>query len=219
MFRSRDDFKPQAISRIIMMCVRAVYERPVKVCGTHVSCGVVYDPPCAQDAVLFAWVSRLSSTSREFTTFCTGLSLSVQLSADSTQVCRPVRSRHSAVRSPQRWASAVALAGGRVVLHAALYRLQYRLRLRVTVRILYARYRIRYTYTRLFTLPCLNTACASLSTRSTRRRTISTSAPGTTRDTHTRRFLGLRYALVFAARGGVACDMGHMPACVLCRCR
>ena len=57
MFRSRDDFKPQAISRIIMVCVRAVYERPVKVCGTHVSCGVVYDPPCAQAAVLFAWVS------------------------------------------------------------------------------------------------------------------------------------------------------------------
>ena len=120
MFRSRDDFKPQAISRIIMVCVRAVYERPVKVCGTHVSFRVVYDPPCAQDAVLFAWVYRLSfrvrRDTREFTTLYRQVShshVSVQLSADSTQVCRPVRSRHSAVRSPQRWASAVALAGGR----------------------------------------------------------------------------------------------------------
>jgi hypothetical protein len=131
-----------------------------------------------------------------FTTFCTGLSLSVQLSADSTQVCRPVRSRHSAVRSPQRWASAVALAGGRCFTRGSI-----QITVSASFTLLYA-YFTRYgTRTRLFTLPCLNTACASLSTRSTRRRTISTSAPGTTRDTHTRRFLGLRYALVFAARG------------------
>ena len=139
-------------------------------------------------------VSRLSSTSREFTTLCTGLSLSVQLSADSTQVCRPVRSRHSAVRSPQRWASAVALAGGRCFTRGSI---------QITVSAFRYCTHTVHVHTAFYAtaLPCLNTACASLSTRSTRRRTISTSAPGTTRDTHTRRFLGLRYALVFAARG------------------
>jgi hypothetical protein len=133
MFRSRDDFKPQAISRIIMVCVRAVYERPVKVCGTHVSCGVVYDPPCAQDAVLFAWVSRLSSTSREFTTTLphfVQVSHSQYNSQQTALRCvaqSAVGTRQSAVRRGGRRPSPSPAV---VVLHAALYRLQYRLRLR-----------------------------------------------------------------------------------------
>ena len=104
MFRSRDDFKPQAISRIIMVCVRAVYERPVKVCGTHVSFRVVYDPPCAQDAVLFAWVSRLSfRVRRESLPHCTdaGLSLSRLSTTLSRQHSGVSPSPQSALGSPQ----------------------------------------------------------------------------------------------------------------------
>ena len=191
MFRSRDDFKPQAISRIIMVCVRAVYERPVKVCGTHVSCGVVYDPPCAQAAVLFAWVSRLSSTSREFTTLCTGLSLSKYNSQQTALRCVA----QSAVGSPQSAEVGVGRRPRRRSLFYTRLYTDYSIGF-VTVRIRDAVW-MRYTYTRLFTLPCLNTACASLSTRSTRRRTIST-AHRTTRDTHTRLLGPVRYALVFA---------------------
>lgn len=132
MFRSRDDFKPQAISRIIMVCVRAVYERPVKVCGTHVSFRVVYDPPCAQDAVLFAWVSRLSfRVRRESLPHCTDRSLTLTSQYNSQQTAlrcvaqSAVGTRQSAVRRGGRRPSPSPAV---VVLHAALYRLQYRLR-------------------------------------------------------------------------------------------
>ena len=104
-----------------------------------------------------------------------------------------VGTRQSAVRRGGRRPSPSPAV---VVLHAALYRLQSVSAFRYCTHTVHV-----HTAFYATALPCLNTACASLSTRSTRRRTISTSAPGTTRDTHTRRFLGLRYALVFAARG------------------